>query len=227
MPLLLAAVDRTLFTTSDDGKTLQAADPSLRFLHLLPRLLLTNGQAIQLGRRKARLQVSSDTPGLVVEPEGGVMVRKAYPNKHYLVGGSTATRKGWLVALPAGAEAVRLVMTWGVPLEGGTVPVTLQHGLTLRFKAATEIDVSSVYSMDLATWPRAGRPLAFLGELAPLALSPYVTLGAHGLQGSRKAWVSQDSTLENAVLTEVLDVPAQSLGQFFDLQALGQTAMLV
>jgi hypothetical protein len=43
------------------------------------------------------------------------------------------------------------------------------------------------------------------------------------LQGSRKAWIEDDSTTESASIREVLDVPGQSLRQLFDLQALGQT----
>jgi hypothetical protein len=116
VPIVLAVQNGALFTTSDEGQTLQAADPALRFVHLLPTLLLTDGQAERLGRRKVRLQVSSDTPGLVIEPAGGIVVRKAYPNKCYLVGGSTLTRKGWLVPLPKGTQALSVVLSWVVPV---------------------------------------------------------------------------------------------------------------
>ena len=226
MPIVLAVQNGALFTTADEGQTLQAADPSLRFLHLLPTLLLTGGQALQLGRRKVRLQVSSDTAGLVVEPAGGIVVRKAYPNKCYLVGGSTFTRRGWLLPLQKGANAVQLVMNWEVPLEGGAAPCTVRHALTLRFKAMTDAKSSGVYSMDLATWPSAGNPKAWFGELAPLNFSPYASIGAHDLQGSRKAWIEADSTTESASFREVIDVPGQSLRQLFDLQALGQSIEL-
>lgn len=223
MPIVLAVQNGALFTTSDEGQTLQAADPSLRFLHLLPKLLLTGGQALQLGRRKARLRVTSGSAGIVPEPEGGVSVRKAYPNSRYLVGGSTLTRKGWLIPLPKEAGATEVVMTWEVPLEGGEAPHRVRHALTVRFKAMAEAKFSAVYSMDLATWPRAGSPKGWFGDLAPVNFTPYAAIGAHDLQGSRKAWIEDDSTTESANFREVLDMPGQSLGQLFDLQALGQT----
>ena len=226
MPIVLAVRDGSIFTTSDEGQTLQAADPSLRFLHLLPKLLLSGGQAHQLGRRKVRLQVMSDTPGLVTEPTGGILVRKAYPNKCYLVGGSTLTRKGWLVPLPKGIAAVSVVMCWVVPLNSDSTPHTVRHALTVRFKPMPDAKSSGVYSMDLATWPSAGKPKAWFGELAPVNFTPYASIGAHDLQGSRKAWIEADSTTESASFREVLDVPGQSLGQLFDLQALGQSVEL-
>jgi hypothetical protein len=82
---------------------------------------------------------------------------------------------------------------------------------------------SGVYSMDLATWPRAGNLKAWFGELAPVNFTPYAAIGAHDLQGSRKAWIDAETTTESASFREILDVPGQSLGQLFDLQALGQT----
>lgn len=223
MPIVLAVQNEALFTTCDEGQTLQATDPSLRFLHLLPKLLLTDGQAARLGRRKVRLQVSSDTLGLMAEPAGGIVVRKAYPNKCYLVGGSTLTRKGWLVPLQKAAEAVQVVMSWEVPLDGPAAPYRVRHALTLRFKPVTDAKCSAVYSMDLATWPQAGNLKAWFGDLAPVNFTPYAAIGAHDLQGSRKAWIEDDSTTESASFREVLDVPGQPLRQLFDFQAMGQT----
>jgi hypothetical protein len=222
MSLVLVYREREVFVSANGGQTVQAVDPDARFLHLFPKLLLTDDEALQLGRRHPKLRVSSSTPDLAVEPAGGVKVRRALPNKLYQVGGSVLTRRGWLLALPPGIESTTVTMEWEVPLELGGPSQTVRHELTLRLRTPTEeVRGGAVYSMYLSTWPQAGGR-SWFGNLAPMDFNPYAALDTNLIQGSRKAWLGAQSTTGRVVLHEALEVPPQSLRRLFRLVGLGQ-----
>jgi hypothetical protein len=223
MSLVLIHRDKALFTSSDEGQTVQEADASRRFLHLMPKLLLDDNQAYLLGRGKAKLQVTSQTPGLDVGPLGGVKVRRPFPNKRYQVGGSKFTRYGWLVALPKDLQEARVKFSWSVLLGEEQGPSTVHHHLALRFKGTANAKFSDVYTMELSIWPASKEKRPWFGKLAPLSFSPYATLDAEDLQAARKVWRDKDSAKDEHVFYEVLEMPALSMAAIWDFQALGQS----
>jgi hypothetical protein len=224
MALLLAVKDDRLFTSADEGRTLTEPKPTARFLHLLPSLLLETDQSARLGQKKARLHVACAELGEAVTPAGGAVVRKAFSNRRYRVGGSKFTERGWLLPLPGGRKAlksVHLVLSWEVPFEAK--PEAVRHELALSF-VGTAKRGPSVFSLDVAAWRGLPDAPAILDSEAPLSIAPFATLDLPALQVMRDVEVKREDG--QVVLRERLDVPAMPLATLWNLRLLGQTVEL-
>ena len=183
--------------------------PAGRFLHIFHNLRLQPEEYRALGRKKARLSVSSKALGQAAVPADGITVRKPFPNKSYLVGGSKESWRGWVIPLPEGMQSCDLTADWEVPLDGQFYKV--RHAVELRFAPALE-GRGTVYSMHPVYWGGERGPKSALGELPPMSLLPYVTLTADDLQAARKVWRDDEGDL--VTLREVIQMPAVPLGRF-------------
>lgn len=217
---------------SSDGETLEELTPASRFLHIRPILFLTVEHSRQVraagqrGYRSIRAKVIDATPGLEVEPEGGVRVRKAFPNSRYLAGGGRFTRKGWLVPLPAGLAEVRATLVWDIgPLSEDEKPRQVRHHLRLRLTGRSESPFGDVYSMDTDAWQHSGAGQKRFGELGSMPFLPYSTLDTDLINACRTVWTGEGHSPETVELHEVLELPALPTKWLWDVQGLGQTVL--
>jgi len=217
---------------SSDGETLEELSPASRFLHIRPILFLTVKHSRQVraagqrGYRSIRARVVDGTAGLEIEPEGGVRVRKAFPNSRYLAGGSRFTRKGWLVPLPARLDEVRATLVWDIgPLAEEEKPRQVRHHLTLRLSGRSESPFGDVFSMDTNAWKNNGAGRKRFGELGSMPFLPFSALDTDLVGACRTVWAGEGHGPETVELHEVLDLPALPTKWLWDVQALGQTVL--
>ena len=224
MSILLTVKGQRLYTQTSETDALQRATPERRFLHVLPKLLLRGDELEALGRRRAKLSVSSEVLGSAVLPRSNVIVRRPYRNGRYLIGGSKTTALGWLVELPPDLSTIDLRFSWTVPLlspdfDDNTLFVIHDFALSLEGTAGTK--TSDLFTMDTTPWPDHEK---WFGELPPLSFSPFAMIGTRELQGSRKIKVLKgDDYGDTTHIAETLVIPAISLALFSNLRGLGSS----
>lgn len=221
MALLLAVKDgQELFTVDEVTEEWKPATPERRFLHISPKLYLTAEELHYLGRRKARLSVSSSALGQSVSPGfSGVQVRRPFPNKRYLVGGSRYTHKGWLIELPPELVIVDLQFRWEIPLVAGDDPMArVAHDVLLTLEESAPVEHAQCFTMEVWAWPdrqmRGGAPVDF---------KPYAVLGSN-IHNERTRWVEvlEPGNGVDVHLTEDLSIPAVSLERVWGFRLLSQ-----
>lgn len=135
-----------------DGKEVGITDGGRRILHVLPKLFTPAHLISSIKLNEVSLVIETDLPFALV-PEGGVKIRRPYPNTRYLVGGSKVMRNGWMVEIPDDLHAFDMTLIWNFKeawkwwdadyLEvKHVIHVTLEPG---DFKT---------YTMDASCWPR-------------------------------------------------------------------------
>jgi len=224
MSLLLIVKGKRLYTQSSEVDEPRLASSDRRFLHLLPRVLLTAEQLEMLMRRRARLTATSDALGEAIRPRSTIVVRRPYGNRRYLVGGTKTTTLGWLVELPPALSMVDVRFTWQIPIDefafvGGTLCV-IEHEFELRLEGTAGETTSDVFTMGHVPWPDADK---WLGGQAPVDVTPYATIGGRGLQPSRNLKVTTTDGVDpqgTARITEKMLLPAISLKRLRSFRSL-------
>ncbi len=225
MSILLTIKNKRLYTQSSETDKPRLASPDRRFLHLLPKVLLTGGELEMLGRRRAELTVSSSALGKAIRPSSKIVVRRPYPNRRYLVGGTKTTALGWLVELPLALSLIDVRFSWAIPLfnadiEEGFIHF-IEHEFELRLEGTAGEKTSDVFTMDHLPWPDRDK---WLGGQAPVNVTPYGTIGGVDLQLARNLTVTVTKRVEpedSAHIAEKMLLPAISLESFRNFQVLG------
>ncbi len=199
---------------------LRLASPDRRFLHVLPKVWLTGGQLEMLGRRRAKLTVSSNALDGAIHPSSKIAVRRPYRNGHNLIGGTKTTALGWLVELPPALSVVDVRFSWTIPLFEiafeEDVICFIEHEFELRLDGTAGEKTSDVFTMDHLPWPDHDK---WLGGQAPVEVSAYGRIGGIELQPSRnlKVTVTQSALSLTALRTVYIISPVlHHFSTFFD-----------
>ncbi|MBB4866872.1 hypothetical protein HNP46_005779 [Pseudomonas nitritireducens] len=86
-------------------------DSSKRLLHIIPAMKVPASVQAMIKHGDVSLSISSSL-GQNVLPEGGVVLRRPYPNPIFIVAGSNNSRNGWVVELPDGLDFLELSFIW-------------------------------------------------------------------------------------------------------------------
>lgn len=182
-----------------DGKELGKADGDRHLLHILPRLFTPLHLISAIKLKEVSLTIEADLP-FDLMPEGGIKVRRPYPNTRYLVGGSKTMRNGWLVEIPDDVHSFDMTLIWTFEESWWSrsdthevkhvIHVTLQPG---DFKT---------YSFDESCWPRGPEWLAEREEGAKHRESAISLLGDHTDEDPRVKTLRDITLIGELVFTD-------------------------
>ncbi|MBI6882448.1 DUF6012 family protein [Pseudomonas putida] len=168
--------DGSTSTISTDGSVLGASDSEKRVLHVLPRLFTPAHLVGAIKLEDVSLTITSSLP-IEIEPDGGVIVRRPFPNTRYLVGGSRNDRVGWLVNIPDRVEDFDITLTWRFKNPWKWWPIMedllVEHHIRITLLPG---DFNS-YSFDESSWPHDAQSIASRQAGNPYPEGPISLLG--------------------------------------------------
>lgn len=218
MKVALMKVDGQERLVSLGGEPLLNDDDAReRLLHLVP--VLFEGKFERFSSRRMALDITCDWTDRPLVPEGGIRIRKAYPNTRYFVGGSRDCRIGWFVPLPEGLDRGMLRMRWEVDI-GDTIR-EFDYQLCLTFLPGE----GRIYTMDLVPWWKRAVLPAGVKKGAPVFHLPRICADIEDY-GKHRHTLAVESRHDvfpywRQALTETLEIPPVKLGELWTLREYG------
>jgi len=141
-----------------------------RFLHVVPTLTLFRSPLWRpRAIRGSEIGLSVSVLGLKFSTtDGGLSVRRIYPNRGYLVAGAGDRRQGFVVDIPGGVDHVSVEYLWTLPGRFGLPALRHEIGIALCGSGAW-------HSMCAVNWPREAFA-QYEGDPAPLYVNPVTHL---------------------------------------------------
>ena len=135
-----------------EGEELGKSDGEKRLIHILPRLFTPLHLVSKIKLNEVRLTIETNLP-FDLMPQGGIKVRRPYPNTRYLVGGSKAMRNGWLIEIPDDLHSFDMTLIWNFE-ESWEWSRADEHEVKHVVHVTLEPGDFKTYSFDASCWPR-------------------------------------------------------------------------